>query len=293
MLHLVTGYWALTKPKVNLLIATTVIAGFCAACPATLQSFPYLRLLHALIGTMLVASGAGALNQAIEKPFDALMSQTRMRRTPQRPLASGSISPQCALWFGVSLASGGVIYLALAVNPLSSCIAVLTIASYLFVYTPLKRRTPLCTFVGALSGAAPPLIGWAAASGSLNSGAWALYLMLFFWQFPHFMAKAWIYRHDYDRAGYKTLPRCKRRHKFMGVQSVVSSLLLVLVGAIPTLNGDAGPINLVGAMLLSSIFLFYAVRLAVDRSNRAARQLLFASIVYLPSMFLLMLLDKR
>jgi len=288
MLHFVAAYWALTKPKVNLLVATTVVAGFCAARHTTLQSFPYLRLLHALLGTVLVASGAGALNQVIEKPFDARMSRTR-----RRPLVSGSISPHGSLWFGVSLAGGGVIYLALAVNPLSSCIAVLTITSYLFVYTPLKRRMPLCTFVGALSGAAPPLIGWAAASGSLNLGAWALYSMLFFWQFPHFMAKAWIYRDDYDRAGYKILPRCKRRHKFMGIQSVVPTLLLVLVGAIPTLNGDAGRIGLVGAMLLSFIFLFYGIRLAIDRSNRAARQLLFASIVYLPSMLLLMLLDKK
>jgi protoheme IX farnesyltransferase len=288
MLHLMAGYWALTKPKVNLLIATTVVAGFCAACHTTLQSFPYVRLLHALLGTLLVASGAGALNQVIEKPFD-----TRMRRTPSRPLAYGSISPQSSLWFGVSLAIGGVIYLALAVNLLSSCIAALTIISYLFVYTPLKRSTPLCTFVGALSGAAPPLIGWAAASGSLNSGAWALYLMLFFWQFPHFMAIAWVYRDDYDRAGYKVLPRCKRRRKFIGVQSVIPALLLVLVSAIPTLNGDAGRISLVGAMLLSSILLFYAIRLAVDRSNRVARQLLFASIVYLPSVLLLMLLDKK
>jgi protoheme IX farnesyltransferase len=293
VLLLVARYWALTKPKVNLLIVTTVVAGFCTACHTSLQSFPYLRLLHALIGTMLAASGAGALNQVIEKPLDALMSQTRMRRAPQRTLGSGSISPHDSLWFGISLASVGVIYLALAVNPLSSCIAVLTIASYLFVYTPLKRRTPLCTFVGALSGAAPPLIGWAAASGSLNLEAWTLYLLLFFWQFPHFMAKAWIYRHDYDRAGYKVLPRCKRRRKFIGVQSVVPALLLILVNAIPTLNGDPGRISLIGAMLLSSIFLFYAVRLAIDRSNHAAHQLLFASVVYLPSILLLMLLNKK
>jgi protoheme IX farnesyltransferase len=288
MLCFVAGYWALTKPKVNLLTATAVVAGFCAARPTTLQSFPYIRLLHALLGTLLVASGAGALNQVIERPFDA-----RMRWTSRRPLVFGSIPPRSSLWFGVSMAIGGVIYLALAVNLMSSCIAALAITNYLFVYTPLKRRTPLCTFVGALSGAAPPLIGWAAASGNLSSGAWALYLMLFFWQFPHFMATAWVNRHDYDRAGYKILPRCKRRRKFIGVQSVIPALLLVLVSAIPTLNGNAGPISLVGAMLLSSILLFYAVRLAVDRSNRAARQLLFASIVYLPSVLLLILLDKK
>lgn len=288
MLRFVAGYWALTKPKLNLLIATTVVAGFCAALHTTLQSFPYVSLMHTVLGALLVASGAGALNQVIERPFDA-----RMRRTSRRPLVSGNISPHSSLWFGISLAIGGVIYLALAVNLMSSCIAALTITNYLFVYTPLKRRTPLCTFVGALSGASPPLIGWVAASGSLSLGAWALYLMLFFWQFPHFMAIARVYRHDYDRAGYKILPRCKRRHKFMGVQSVIPALLLVLVGTIPTLDGDAGRISLVGMMLLSSMFLFYAVRLAVDRSNRAARQLLFTSIVYLPSVLLLMLLDKK
>ena len=287
MLHFVAGYWALTKPKVNLLIATTVVAGFCAARHTTLQSFPYLRLLHALLGTLLVASGAGALNQVIEKPFDS-----RMRRTSRRPLASENISSNGSRWFGVTLA-GGVLYLALALNPLSSCFAVLSITSYLFVYTPLKRSTPLCTFVGALSGAAPALIGWTAASGSLSSGAWTLYLMLFFWQFPYFMAIAWVRRDDYDRAGYKVLPRCKRRHKFLGVQTVVPTLLLILVGTIPTLNGDAGRISLVGAMVLSSMLLFYAARLALDRSNRVARQLHFASIVYLPSVLLLMLFDKK
>jgi protoheme IX farnesyltransferase len=288
MLRLLAGFWALTKPKVNLLIATTVVAGFCAALHTTLQSFPYVSLMHSVLGTLLVASGAGALNQVIERPFDA-----QMRPTSRRPLAFGSISSHGSLWFGVSLASGGLIYLALAVNLMSSCIAALAITNYIFVYTPLKRRTPLCTFFGALSGAAPPLIGGTAASGSLNSEACALYLMLFFWQFPHYMAIAWMNRHDYNRAGYKILPRCKRRRRFVGVQSVIPVLQLLLVGTIPTLNGDAGPTCLVGAMLLSSILLFYAVRLAVDRSNRAARQLLLASIVYLPSVFLLMLLDKK
>jgi protoheme IX farnesyltransferase len=154
MLRCLAGYWALTKPDVNFLIAITVFVGFCAARHTALQGFPYARLMHTLLGTVLVASGAGALNQVIELPFDA-----RMRRTSRRPLVSGSISPRSSLWFGVSLAVGGVISLALEVNLLSSCIAALTIASYLFVYTPLKRRTPLCTFVGALSGAAPPLLG--------------------------------------------------------------------------------------------------------------------------------------
>jgi protoheme IX farnesyltransferase len=287
-LHFLAGYWALTKPDVNLLIAITVFAGFNAARLATLQSFPYTLLIHTLLGTVLVASGAGALNQVIERPFDA-----RMRRTSRRPLVAGSISPLSSLWFGISLAAGGTVYLALAVSPLSSLIAALTLTTYLFVYTPLKRRTPMCTFVGALPGAMPPLIGWAAASGNLSSGAWILYLMVFLWQFPHFMAIAWMYRDDYDRAGYMILPRCKRRHRFMAVQSVIPALLLVPISLIPTVAGDAGRIYFVGTMLLSSIFLVYAIRLAIVRSNRVARQLLLASIIYLPSVLLLMLLDKK
>jgi heme o synthase len=282
------GYWALTKPEINLLIAITVVAGFCLARPASLDSFPYALLIHTLLGSLLVSSGTGALNQFIECRFDA-----QMRRTSRRPLVTGSIPPVHALWFGILVSLGGAAYLALAVNPLSSLIASLTLVSYLALYTPLKRKTPMCTFVGALPGAAPPLIGWAAASGSLSLEAWLLYSMLFLWQFPHFMAIAWMYREDYERAGYRVLPASKNRHRFVAVQSLVPALLLVPVSLVPALVGHEGRIYFGGAALLGLTFLYCAARLALDRSNGIARRLLLASVLYLPSVFLLMPLDRK
>lgn len=282
------GYWALTKPDVNFLIAIVVFASFCLARPTTLQSFPYALLIHTLLGSLLIASGTGALNQVFERRFDS-----QMRRTSRRPLVAGSISPVPALWFGILVSLRGAAYLALAVNSLSSLIAVLTLVSYLAIYTPLKRKTPLCSFVGALPGASPPLIGWAAASGNLSSEAWLLYSMLFLWQFPHFMAIAWMYREDYDRAGYQVLPRCENRHRFVAIQSIVPALLLLPISLIPALLGDEGRTYFVGAALLGLTFLYCAARLAFNRSNVIARRLLLASIIYLPCVFLLMLLDRN
>lgn len=281
------AYWSLTKPDVNFLIAITVFVGFCLARPATLEALPYALLIHTLLGSLLVASGTGTLNQVIEHRFDS-----QMRRTSRRPLVTGCISRIRALQFGILLSLGGIVYLALAVNAKSSLIAELTLGSYLGIYTPLKRKTPLCTFVGAFPGAAPPLIGWAAASGTLSLEAWLLYSMLFLWQFPHFMAIAWMYREDYDRAGYRVLPRNKIRHRFVVFQSVIPAFLLVPITLIPALLAHEGRIYCLGATLLGLTFLYFATRLAVDRSNVVARQLLFASIIYLPSVFLLMLLDK-
>jgi heme o synthase len=281
-------YSALTKPDVNLLITITVFAGFCLALPNPSQSFPFLLLGRTLLGTLLIASGSSALNQFIERRFDA-----QMRRTARRPLAVGSIVPRRALWFGILLSFGGAIYLALAVNWLASLLATLTLISYLFFYTPLKRRTVLCTLVGAFPGAVPPLIGWTAASGRLSVEAWILYAMLFLWQFPHFMAIAWLYREDYDRAGYLVLPRGKGRDHFIAWQSILPALALIPLSVIPTLLGHAGLLYAAGALLLSFGFLYSGVRLVLARSNAIARQLLLASIIYLPSVFLLMLLDKK
>jgi heme o synthase len=286
--NVLANYSALTKPDVNLLITITVFAGFCLALPTPSQSFPFLLLSRTLLGTLLIASGSSALNQFIERRFDA-----QMRRTARRPLAVGSIVPLRALWFGILLSCGGAIYLALAVNWLASLLATLTLISYLFFYTPLKRRTALCTLVGAFSGAVPPLIGWAAASGRLSVEAWILYAMLFLWQFPHFMAIAWLYREDYDRAGYLVLPRGKRRDRFIAWQSILPALALIPLSVIPTLRGHAGLLYASGALLLSFGFLYGGVRLVLVRSNAIARQLLLTSIIYLPSVFLLMLLDKK
>jgi heme o synthase len=289
LLSTVASYWALTKPDINLLIAITVFLSFGLAARFP-QSFPLLlRLLNAVLGTLLVSSGAAALNQFMERRFDGFM-----RRTARRPVVIRGVSPGAAFIFGMCISGVGTIYLYIFVNLLSALIGGAAFGIYLALYTPLKRITPLCTWVGAISGAAPPLIGWAAASGSLNQpGAWTLYTMLFLWQFPHFMAIAWMYREDYDRAGYKILPHCKCRDRFAAVQSLFPASLMVLCSAIPALIGIAGKIYLTGALVLSIGLLYYAIRLTLYKTNSAARRLLFASIVYLPSVFLLMLLDKR
>jgi len=280
-------YWALTKPEINFLIAIATFTGFYLGCPAQLHGFPFMLLIHTLVGTLLVASGAGALNQYDERHFDA-----QMRRTARRPLAAGRLEPSSALWFGVLLSFAGSIYLAVAVNALASLFAILTLASYLALYTPLKRKTPLCTVVGALPGAMPPLIGWAAASGKLSFEAWVLYAMLFLWQFPHFMAIAWMYREDYARAGYLVLPRGEQSGCFMSWQALVASLALIPVSVSPTVIGGAGHVYFVVAGMLSSGFFYYSARLAFRRSNVDARRLLMASIIYLPLVFVLMVLDK-
>jgi heme o synthase len=281
-------YWALTKPEVNFLIAITTLAGFCLGRPAQSHPFPFTLLIHALLGTLLVAGGTATLNQYVERRFDA-----QMRRTARRPLAAGRLEPSAVLGFGILLSCAGGIYLAVAVNALASLLAVLTLVSYLFLYTPLKRKTPLCTLVGAFSGAMPPLIGWAAASGRLSLEAWVLYGILFLWQFPHFMAIAWMYREDYARAGYLVLPLGEQRGAVMAWQSVVPSLGLIPLSLAPTLLGHAGLVYLAGALPLSSSFFYYGVRLALRRSNALARRLLFGSIIYLPLVFVLMVLDKR
>jgi heme o synthase len=284
----VTGYWALTKPDVNFLITITVFVGFSLARSATSQSFPYVLLIHTLLGTLMVASGTGTLNQVIERKFDA-----QMRRTARRPLVLGRVSRISALWFGIFLAVGGTVYLATAVNRLSSFIAALTLVSYLAVYTPLKRKSWYCMLVGAFPGAAPPLIGWAAASGRLNSEAWSLYFILFLWQFPHFMAIAWMYREDYDRAGYVILPRGAGRSRLMAWQCILPACLLILLSLLPSLLGKAGLLYSVGALLLGASFLYSGMRMVLCKSNMAARRLLTASIIYLPSIFVLMLLSRR
>jgi heme o synthase len=280
-------YWALTKPEVNFLIAIATFAGFCLAFPTQAHPFPFLLLIHTVLGTLLVAGGTGTLNQYVERRYDA-----QMRRTARRPLAAGRLEPSAALRFGVLLSCAGGIYLAVAVNVLASLLAAVTLLTYLFLYTPLKRKTPFCTLVGALPGAMPPLIGWAGAAGRLSLEAWVLYAMLFLWQFPHFMAIAWMYREDYARAGYLVLPFGEQRGPFMARQSVAPALALILLSLIPILLGHAGPIYSVGALLLGSSFLHYAAKLAVHRSNAAAHRLLFASIIYLPLLFVLMVVDK-
>jgi protoheme IX farnesyltransferase len=191
------------------------------------------------------------------------------------------------LWFGVALSALGSIYLATAVNALASMLSILTLLSYLFFYTPLKRKTPLCILVGAFPGAIPPLIGWAAASGRLGLEAWVLYAILFLWQFPHFMAIAWMYREDYDRAGYCVLPHDEARDNVICVQTLLPLLTLFPVALLPALVGQPNFLYCLGALLLTLVFFYYGAQFVLHRSSAAARRLLLASIIYLPSLLVL------
>ncbi len=286
--HALSNYWELTKPEINFLIAITTAAGFWIGSPAALLHFPWMAFFHEILGTVFVASGAATLNQLIEFRYDALM-----RRTARRPLTSGRIAPAHALWFGILLSVLGVVYLAAFTNALASLLALLTLLSYLFLYTPLKRITPLCTLVGAAPGAAPPLIGWAAACGHLDPGAWVLFTIVFLWQFPHFMSIAWMYREDYGRAGYLVLPPGEVKDRFVAWQCLLPTLALFIVAIVPALRGHSGIVYFAGALVLGGVLLYYSARFALQRSVASARQLLLASILYLPMLFALLALDKK
>jgi protoheme IX farnesyltransferase len=279
--------WALTKPEINFLIAITVLISFLLARqgshPASI--FP---VFNTILGTALVSSGAAALNQFIERRFDR-----RMRRTARRPLVMESVTPLTALLFGVTISVLGLFYLDLWANPLSSLIAGLTSLIYLTVYTPLKRITPLCTAIGAIPGAASPLIGWAAATGTLDRRAFVLYVLLYLWQFPHFMAIAWMYRDDYERAGYRMLPGYKSRRMFAALQAAIPAALLIPVSLLPWIAREAGSVYFAVAILLGLGFGWLTLRFSLRATNVTARQLLFASIVYLPTALTFLLMDKR
>ena len=283
-----SGYWSLTKPEVNFLIAVTAAAGFWMGAPATFAHFPWTSLLHTLVGTVLVASGAATLNQLIELRFDA-----QMQRTARRPLVSRRIEPSHALCFGISLSVIGAIYLAVTTNALASLLSILTLLGYLFLYTPLKRRTPLCTLIGALPGATPPLIGWAAACGRLDGNAWLLFAIVFLWQFPHVMAIAWMYREDYSRAGYVVLPGGDSKDRFVAWQTSLPSLALFAVTLVPAIRGESGIVHFVGALVLGGVFLCYSASFVFQMSTVSARRLLFASILYLPLLLAFLALDKK
>jgi heme o synthase len=274
-------YWALTKPEVNFLILITTGVGFYLGCRNEARPLSFLGLFNTLLGTLLVASGTGTLNQYIERKFDA-----QMRRTARRPAAAGRLKPADVLAFGIALAGAGSVYLAVAVNPLSSVLAILTLLTYLFVYTPLKRKTPLCVLVGAFPGAMPPLIGWAGASGRLSIEAGILCAIVFLWQFPHFMAIAWMYREDYDRAGYLVLPKGNARIPFVTLETLLPLLALVAISILQFPTRHAATFYCVGA-LLGLGFLYFGLEFVLRRSRAAARRLLAASIVYLPLLFVL------
>jgi len=277
---LLSDYWALTKPEVNFLILITTFVGFYLGCANAGRPFSFLALFNTLLGTLLVASGTATLNQYIERSFDA-----QMRRTARRPAAAGRLEPHAVLAFGIVLSVAGTIYLAVATGPLASLLALLTLLSYLFLYTPLKRRTSLCVLVGAFPGAMPPLIGWAAASGGLSSEAWLLYAILFLWQFPHFMAIAWMYREDYDRAGYLMLPTGDTRTLVVVLQTMLPLFALVPISiALPAQHTAT---FCWAGLLVDLTFLYFGVEFVFQRSRIAARRLLAASIVYLPMLLAL------
>ena len=280
----VAAYVELTKPRITFLIVLTAAAGFALASPGRID---YRAMLTAMAGIALLSSGIATLNQYMEKDLDALM-----RRTANRPLPTGKLLPWEALAFGVGLTVLAEIYLAVLVNPLSAVLGLTVISGYLFGYTPLKTRTSLSTFVGAFPGAVPPLIGWASARGTVGVEAWVLFAILFLWQFPHFLAIAWMYREDYTRAGILMLPVVEPDGRVTGQQIVLYTVMLLPVSLLPTLLGTAGKIYFVGAIILGLLFLYFSLRAAFSKSRQAARQLLLASVIYLPLLFILMVLDR-
>src|SRR5438477_6645541 len=279
-----SAYVELTKPRITFLIMLTSAAGFCLGSRGAVD---YVLFAHAMIGIGLLSSGIATLNQFIERDLDSLM-----RRTADRPLPSGRLVPVEALWLGVLLTASAEIYLALFVNGLSAILGLTIIAGYLLLYTPLKTRTTLSTAVGAFPGAMPPLIGWTAARGEIDVAAWVLFAILFLWQFPHFLAIAWMYREDYGRAGIRMLPVVEPEGRVTGQQIIAYSLMLLPVSLLPTILGISGKIYLVAAFVLGLLFVASSVRAALSKSNQHARQLLLASVLYLPMLFGVMVLNR-
>ncbi|MBC8003489.1 MAG: protoheme IX farnesyltransferase [Opitutaceae bacterium] len=274
----------LVKARLTVLVLLTTLVGLYLGIQGPMD---YLLMIHTLLGTGLVAGGASALNQLIERDHDALMP-----RTASRPLPSGRMTPEAVLVFGAVISSAGLVYLTLAVNPLTSFLGALTLMSYLFVYTPLKRVTTLNTVIGAIPGALPPLMGWTAARGQISGEGWALFAILFFWQLPHFLAIAWMYRDEYARAGYAMLPVVDPDGQRTSRQAVCHTLGLLPVSLFPFLFKMVGPVYCMGALILGFVFLGFAIAFAREMTRVRARQLFYASILYLPLLLGLMVLDK-
>jgi protoheme IX farnesyltransferase len=280
----VTDFVELTKPRITLLVVFMSLVGFVMGSRGAVS---VLALGAAVLGTGLVAAGASAHNMVLERATDALMWRTR-----ERPIPSGRIRPLEGALFGLVLTSVGLLELLWLVGALAAALALLTWGTYLFLYTPLKTRTSLSTVVGAFPGALPPVIGWAAARGTLDHGAFALFAILFLWQIPHFLAIAWLYREDYARAGLPMLPVLDETGRLTGRQAVANSLALLLVSLAPTAAAMTGRLYLVGALLLGALFVGVAVRAAVRRSLRDARLLFLASLAYISLLSTLLLLDR-
>jgi protoheme IX farnesyltransferase len=280
-----SAYYELTKPRITFLVVLTTSAGFLLG--STRGAFDYRLFAHAMFGVALLCSGISALNQWMERGLDGLM-----RRTARRPLPLGTLSPRAAFIFGLSLTLGAEIYLAYFVNLLSAFCGLTVIVGYLLCYTPLKTRTSLSTLVGAFPGAVPPLLGWAAATNHVGLEAWVLFAILFLWQFPHFFAIAWMYREDYARAGILMLPVVEPEGRLTRQQIVVWTLMLVPVSLAPAALGISGAIYFFGALVLGALFLWSSVAAAVTLSRQSARRVLLASVLYLPVLFVLMVINQ-
>ncbi len=274
----------LTKPRISLMVVMTTAVGFLLTAPRPID---WLLMWHALLGTALVASGASALNQVVERHTDA-----RMRRTANRPLPAGRLTVEKAFAFGVMISVVGVVYLAILVNPITALIGGLTLASYVLVYTPLKRRSSLATLVGAVPGAAPPVMGVTAATGGLGWLAAVLFAILFFWQMPHFLAIAWLYRSDYERGGFPMLTVGRLPGARTARQMVLYSAALIPVSILPSVLGFSGLAYFVGALVFGLAFLACSLAFGLAQDARAARRLLLFSVLYLPVVLLLLVADQ-
>ena len=281
---MISAYIELTKPRITWLILMSTGVGFFFGVR---DVWTWAILLHTLIGTALIASGTAALNQWWERRADSFMD-----RTKDRPLPSGRLSSGPALVFATVLSAAGFLELLLWVNPLTGWLGLFTLATYLFLYTPLKQRSPHSTTIGAVPGAMPPLIGYAAARGELNAEAWILFAILFLWQFPHFYAIAWMYKDDYARAGIRMLPVIDETGESTVRQILITAVLLLPVSLAPRYLGMSGNFYLGGAALLSLYYLYTGWRIRHDRTREQARRVLLASIVYLPLLYALMVVDR-
>ena len=277
-------YLSLTKPRLNLLVVATSAAGYYLGAGS---AAPGAAMLQAVAGTALVAAGAAVLNQVAERDTDALM-----RRTRGRPLPDGRVPPADARLFGILLSAGGLTLLAALPHRLAAGLALITLVLYLAVYTPLKRRTPLATLVGAVPGALPALIGWTASRGNISLGGAALFGIVFLWQIPHFMAIAWMYRDDYTKAGFPMLPVVDASGRRAGRQAVVYAAALIPVSAVPAFAGVSGTAYLFTALGLGTVLIWLAVRFAARRTDASARGLFFGSITYLPVLLIAMIADR-
>lgn len=274
----------LTKPGITLMVVLTAGLGFLLA---SRHAVSWPLLLATLLGTALVSGGASALNHVWERETDA-----RMRRTANRPLPAGRLDPELALLFGVAVAAAGLVLLAAAVNPLTALLGAAALAGYVFVYTPLKKLSSLATVVGAIPGAIPPMMGWSAVRNEIDLAAWALFGILFFWQMPHFLAIAWLCRDDYARGGFPMLPVLDPEGVWTARQTILYGAALVPVSLLPSLLGLAGPIYFAGALAAGIAYLAFCLGFAYRRSAAGARRLMFASLLYLPAVLAVMLLDR-